>query len=336
MFENLLIVGVGLMGGSLALACKQRGLAKYIVGYGNSQQNMEVALDRGLIDLHARNLAQAAAHADLVVLATSVSLYSELTRELGKSLRASAILTDLGSVKKPAIDAILPYLSGTVIPQFVPAHPIAGTEKSGAANALPDLFFGKRTIITPHAQIAQSAQEKMIKFWEKIGCQVETMEPETHDRIYACVSHVPHLSIYALLLSLGNGLNNEAGAKKFFRIGGSSPEMWRDILLLNKKEVVTAITQYSDYLKTKKSDNLQQAIVGSLVALCGVDRHRAGAGLQGIVEAEHLEQLSTKAGLDAYVKELSHLKQMIADNKSEALLQRLAEARQRYREVFEN
>ncbi len=260
-FNNVTIIGVGLIGGSLAKVLKAAGLADRITGAGRSRESLEQALKLGAIDVISENRARAVDNADLVVLASPVGTFEQVVREIGPRMKSGAILTDVGSVKGDLVRRIEKILPPGV--SYVPGHPIAGKEKYGVAEASESLFRGAKCILTPTQNTDVRAIETMKSLWVAAGAQVLLMDADTHDRVFAAVSHVPHVAAYAMVntvAELNTGTKNYidfsgAGFKDFTRIAASSPEIWRDICLMNGKNIVEILERYEESL-----DKLKKAI----------------------------------------------------------------------------
>lgn len=261
--ERLVIAGVGLIGGSLAMALKAHDAVGEVVGLGRSTANLRVARRRGLIDRAERDPERAARGADLVVLAVPVQAIAPVLGALVPALPAGAIVTDAGSVKAPVVAAV-ERLLGTDAGRFCGSHPIAGTEHSGAAAALPDLLRDQRCVLTPTPATAPAARRRVRALWEAAGMRVEEMPAPAHDRIFALVSHLPHVAAYALVNAVADADRDAGwralayaagGFKDWTRIVRSSPEMWRDICLANRDELLRALDRY-----TEAFDRLRDAI----------------------------------------------------------------------------
>jgi prephenate dehydrogenase len=252
LFERVVIAGVGLIGGSLGMALRRRKLAGEVVGFGRGRPNLEVALAQGAIDRFTQDAAEAATGADLLVLAVPVRSIARVATDLLPHAAAEALVTDAGSVKAPVVAA----LDGVITPPraFVGSHPIAGTEKSGAAAAFPTLFEGERCILTPTASTPASAVRRIGELWQRVGMRVEVMEPGDHDRLLALVSHLPHLAAWALIDAIeGERVGGRdplaysgGGLRDTTRIASSHPEMWRDIFVDNRAECVRAIDELAE------------------------------------------------------------------------------------------
>lgn len=249
-FNKVAIIGVGLIGGSLAKVMKAQMLAGEIIGAGRRRESLEKALQLGVIDRSEVNPASAVDWADLVVLATPVGTFEALVREIAPHLKKGAIVTDVGSVKGSLVKAIEALLPAGV--SFVPGHPIAGRERHGVTEATEVLFQGARCILTPTKRTDRRAMDVVQSLWIAAGATVVEMDPDMHDHVFAAVSHLPHVAAYAMMCSVAElGAGSEqylnfsgAGFRDFTRIAASSPEMWRDICLKNAKNVVDMIDRY--------------------------------------------------------------------------------------------
>jgi len=257
---KLAVVGVGLIGGSLSLALKATGSVGQIVGIGRGRANLDKAMELKVVDSVTQDLAAGVADADVVFLATPVLTLGPVAREAMPHLKPGAILTDGGSVKQAVIDEIEPYLRDDV--HFVPGHPIAGTEYSGAEAAFASLYQGRRCILTPTARTAPTALATVRAMWEAAGCDVVAMEVDKHDRVLAAISHLPHMVAYALVNAVGaydryeeNILEYSAGGfRDFTRIASSDPIMWRDIALTNRAALVEMMAHFERYFGELKDD----------------------------------------------------------------------------------
>jgi prephenate dehydrogenase len=254
LFERVAILGVGLIGGSFALALKEARACGHVAGAGRSAANLEAALERGIIDSIAADAVAAAHGADLVLLAAPVAQFPRLFREVASVLGPKALLTDAGSTKRDVVEAARKNL-GRKLAQFVPAHPIAGAEKSGAGAAAAELFRGRRVILTPLAENSEAAVRKVAEAWSACGARIARMDAEEHDAILGAVSHLPHVLAYALVHELA-GRDDGAqlfayaagGFRDFTRIASSHPEMWRDICLANRDRLLIELKRYGDKL----------------------------------------------------------------------------------------
>ncbi len=250
LFNKVTIIGVGLIGGSLAKVLKGKGLAKEITGAGRGRETLELALGIGVIDRMGQVLSQAVEDADLVVLASPVGAFERIVKEIGPNLKKGAILTDVGSVKGALVKRIEAALPSGV--HYVPGHPIAGKEKHGVAEATLALFHGAKCILTPTITTDPQALEAVKSLWSAAGANVVLMDAEAHDHIFAAVSHLPHAAAFAMVNTVAefsSGSENYisfsgAGFRDFTRIAASSPEMWRDVCLLNGENIIEMIEQY--------------------------------------------------------------------------------------------
>ncbi len=257
---RLTVVGVGLIGGSLALALKEAGVVGEVVGCGRGRPNLEKALELGVIDRYSRNPGDAVRDADVVFLATPVKSFAAVARDLLPGLKPGAVLTDGGSVKGAIIRDLKPLLPDHV--SFVPGHPIAGTEKSGAEAAFATLYQGKRCILTPTEDTAPDALTLVTRMWQATGCEVVSMAAEKHDRILAAISHLPHMVAYSLVNAVGsydhyeeNILEYSAGGfRDFTRIASSDPTMWRDIAETNREALLEMMEQFEVFFAELKAD----------------------------------------------------------------------------------
>jgi prephenate dehydrogenase len=244
MFEQLGLIGCGLMGGSFALAMKRAGLVKRVVGYSKSPSTTERARQMGVIDVEAPSALLAVSGADIVLLAVPVSATEATFKAIRHLITGNMLIMDVGSTKRDVVDAARRVLRDH-IGSFVPAHPIAGKEVSGVDHADPDLYNGKQVILTPIERTQVGHLKRAQELWEAIGCQVQQMAPEAHDAAFAAVSHLPHLIAFALMHGIINQpLGKEflalagPGFRDFTRIAASDPKVWRDILMANRHELV--------------------------------------------------------------------------------------------------
>jgi prephenate dehydrogenase len=258
LFQRVVVIGVGLIGGSFALALKQAKACNQVVGVGRNPANLKLALDRGLIDSAQSDPARAAEGADLVLVASPVGQFPKIFAAVAGALKPGAILTDAGSTKRDVVKAARAALKKK-IGQFVPAHPIAGAEKSGAAAANAELFRGRRVVITPLKENAAEAVEKVTQAWSSCGARCSQMSPDQHDSVFAAVSHLPHFLAYALVHEFNGRKNaNElfsfaaGGFRDFTRIASSHPEMWRDICVANADRLGAELASYTKKLASMK------------------------------------------------------------------------------------
>jgi len=253
--DTLAVVGVGLIGGSLAGALKSSGAVERIVGFGRNPENLQTALDRGFVDSVTTDLAEAVSGADLILLATPVGTLVDLFSQVGAYLKPGAILTDAGSVKAHVVDSARVTL-GSHFAQFVAAHPIAGRERSGAAAADIELFRNHWVVLTPSVETNARAIETVQQMWECVGAKVRLMDTVTHDRILGMTSHLPHAVAYALVAQLDalEGIEDYSsmtagGFLDITRVASSDPVMWRDIFIHNADITADLIADHQAVLK---------------------------------------------------------------------------------------
>ncbi|MDD5112687.1 MAG: prephenate dehydrogenase/arogenate dehydrogenase family protein [Methylobacter sp.] len=270
MFDRLCIIGVGLIGGSIARAARLNGLSQTIVGFGRPEDlaNLQTAKQLGVIDEYYLDLAEAVKNVDCVVIATPVASIKAIFTLLQPLWSAQTIYTDVGSTKGSVL-AAAEQVFGEIPPNLVPAHPIAGAEQSGVEASLDDLFVGKRLIITPTDNTSPQALQAIKTLWEKLGSLVSVMDAKHHDGVLAATSHLPHLLAFALVDMLGRkDEQNEifkyaaGGFRDFTRIASSDPTMWLDICLANRDELIPLIEELKTELgviqKTLQNQNGQQ------------------------------------------------------------------------------
>jgi prephenate dehydrogenase len=260
-FRQVAIVGVGLIGGSFGMILRRKALADQVIGIGRRIENLKTAVAVGAIDRYVVDPLEAVRGADLVVLATPVDTYEQHLREWGHCLAPGAIVSDVGSVKGTLVER-----SEAAMPEgvhFVGAHPIAGKEKTGVAAGSDQLFKGARCILTPTQRTNPEALDRIWRLWEETGSTVLTMDPHLHDQILGAVSHLPHVAAFALMNALTELRDQQVpsldlaghsggGLRDTTRIAASSPEMWRDIFLWNRDNVVSYIDRYMRALEELK------------------------------------------------------------------------------------
>jgi prephenate dehydrogenase len=283
--KKLVIFGVGLIGGSVALALKKAGLSTHIVGVGRTEKSVQNALDLGVIDAAEANIAAACNDADIILIAAPVAQTASILQSIKPHLHSNTVITDAGSTKSDVLTCAKEIL-GEQFSQFVGGHPIAGAEKTGVSAAKADLFIGKNVVLTPHINhdALQGSTDEAFRaskiarvdgMWRTCGAKVCEMPAETHDRIFAAVSHLPHLLAFALVDDIAARPNAEqlfsfaaSGFRDFTRIAGSHPEMWRDISLANKDALLDEISAFE-----KELSQLKQLLV-----------EENGVGLQALFE----------------------------------------------------
>ncbi|MDF1484183.1 prephenate dehydrogenase/arogenate dehydrogenase family protein [Ramlibacter sp. H39-3-26] len=254
MFEQLGLIGCGLMGGSFALALKKAGLVKRVVGYSKSPSTTDRARQLGVIDVEAPSALLAVAGADIVLVAVPVAATEATLKSIKHLVTPQMLVMDVGSTKADVAAAALRALRDQA-GSFVPAHPIAGKEKSGVEHADADLFTGKQIVLTPTQQTTQAKLQQAREVWTALGARVISMPPEAHDAAFAAVSHLPHLLAFALLYSIaGQSYGQDylslagPGFRDFSRIAASEPQMWRDIFLANQDELLEQSKRFQQAL----------------------------------------------------------------------------------------
>ncbi len=269
LLKKLVIFGVGLIGGSVALALKKANLSTHIVGIGRTQESLNEALKLGVIDAAETNIHEACSDADIILIAAPVAQTAGILQSIKPHLHSKTVITDAGSTKSDVLICAKEIL-GEQFNQFVGGHPIAGAERSGVSAAKADLFISKNVVLTPYfnddapqakADKASKASKnaQVAEMWRMCGAQVSEMSAETHDRIFAAVSHLPHLLAFALVDDIAARPNAEqlfsfaaSGFRDFTRIAGSHPEMWRDISLANKEALLGEISAFEKELSQLK------------------------------------------------------------------------------------
>ena len=244
MFEQLGLIGCGLMGGSFALALKRAGLVKRVVGYSKSPSTTERARQMGVIDVEAPSALLAVSGADIVLLAIPVSATEATFKAIRHLVGPTTLIMDVGSTKRDVVDAARRALRENV-GSFVPCHPITGKEVSGVEHADADLYLGRQVILTPIERTLTAQLKSATDVWTALGCHVHQMSPQSHDATYAAVSHLPHLIAFALINGITNQENGKdflalagPGFRDFTRIAASDPQMWRDIMIANREELL--------------------------------------------------------------------------------------------------
>lgn len=251
---TVLLVGVGMIGGSLTLGLKKRNLVGRVIGIGRSRRNLDRAIALGAIDEIAESIVEAAAEADLIVLATPVGAMADLMLKIDSAMKPEAVLTDVGSVKHGVVGEAKDRLRKS-LSQFVPAHPVAGKENSGVGAADPDLYIDHKVAITPLAETSDRAKELVETMWRAVGADVISMGVEEHDRVLAMTSHLPHVLAYAMVHLFSSAKDSEkcyqmaaGGFYDFTRIASSDPVMWRDICKMNQHQLLEHIQGYQNTL----------------------------------------------------------------------------------------
>ena len=253
-FTKVVIFGVGLIGGSFALALRKANAVQEVVGFGRSAETLRQARQLGIIDRAGDDLATELHNADLVLLATPVGQMDAIFSRLAPHLGPDTLVTDGGSTKCNVVDYARARL-GSKLAQFVPAHPIAGAEKSGATAAQSQLYAGKKVVLTPLPENSTAAVARVRKVWELCGAVVSELTPAQHDSVFAAVSHLPHLLSFALVHDIAQREDKDlllsfaaSGFRDFTRIAASSPEMWRDICMANREALMSELLRYANEL----------------------------------------------------------------------------------------
>ena len=261
-FKKLALIGIGLIGSSIALAARRQGLADVIAISTRKAETLEEARELGLGDIYTLDAAEAVRGADLVILCTPVGAYESVMRTIAPALERGAILSDVGSVKGHVVKVLAPLVPEGV--HLIPGHPIAGTEHSGPSAGFAELFAGRWCVLTPGADVDPVQTERLAAFWRAMGSQVETMDAAHHDMVLAITSHIPHLVAYNIVGTVADleaATQSEvikfsaSGFRDFTRIAASDPVMWRDVFLTNRDAVLEMLGRFSEDLSV-----LQRAV----------------------------------------------------------------------------
>jgi len=256
-FRKLALIGIGLIGSSIALAARRQGLVDVISIATRKQETLDEARDLALGDIYTLDAAEAVRGADLIILCTPVGAYESVVTAMAHALEPGAILSDVGSVKGHVVKALAPHVPAGV--SLVPGHPIAGTEHSGPSAGFPELFAGRWCVLTPGGEVDPAQTEKLAGFWRAMGSQVEIMNATHHDMVLAITSHIPHLIAYNIVGTVADleaATQSEvikfsaSGFRDFTRIAASDPVMWRDIFLTNRDAVLEMLGRFSEDLST--------------------------------------------------------------------------------------
>ena len=252
-FDKVTIIGVGLIGASFSLAMKKKGLCGTVCGFGRSRENLVRAKEKGIIDSFGSDAASACKDSDLIMLSTPVGTFLELAKAIAPVLKKGAVVTDAGSVKGRLV-----YNIEKIMPEgvhYIGGHPIAGSDRSGIETSSEELFRNAKCVITPTENSDGSSLQTVTALWESLGSEVIIMTPENHDKVYAAVSHLPHLIAYNIMNTVAeidtSYLNFcGQGFKDTTRIASSSPELWRDICIMNRENLIEMITVFQKNLET--------------------------------------------------------------------------------------
>ena len=262
LFDNVCLIGIGLIGSSLARVIRREGLAARIVACARSDATLDKVMELDLADAVFKDPGEAVQEADLVVISTPISTNGAIAEAIAPHLKPGAIVTDVGSVKQAVIEAIGPHIPAGV--HFVPGHPLAGTEKSGPEAGFATLFQDRWCILTPSDTTDAGAVERVTELWRRAGSNVETMDPDHHDRVLAITSHLPHLIAYTIVgtvFDMESSAQQEVikfsatGFRDFTRIAASDPVMWRDVFMNNREAVLEMLGRFTEDLS-----RLQRAI----------------------------------------------------------------------------
>lgn len=294
MLDKIAIFGVGLIGGSFALALRQAGAVRHVVGVGRRRTSLERALALGIIDEIASSVADAVAGADLVLLAAPVAQTENILREITPLLGASTVVTDAGSTKSDVVAAARKAM-GSKVAQFIPGHPIAGREMNGPDAALAQLYVGKKVVLAALPENAPEHVERVAAAWRSCGATIYRLSPERHDQVFAAVSHLPHLLAYALVDEFARKPNADllfqyaaSGFRDFTRIAGSSPEMWRDITLANRDAMLVELDAYIAQLQRMRA--LVEANDGAALQAVYANARQARENWIGAIESSDKTQ----------------------------------------------
>ncbi|QKV52777.1 prephenate dehydrogenase [Comamonas antarctica] len=294
MFEQLGLIGCGLMGGSFALALKKAGLVKRVVGYSKSPSTTERARQLGVIDVEAPSALLAAAGADIVLLAVPVASTEATLKSIRHLVTPQMLIMDVGSTKADVVQAARSGLRDR-IGSFVPAHPITGKEVAGVEHAEADLYVGSHVVLTPTERTLTVQLEQARRIWQALGCNVHSMSPEAHDATLATVSHLPHLLAFAMMQSVLTQPDADAtlalagpGFRDFTRIAGGNPQIWRDILMANREQVLAQSAQFraalqnlEELMQAGDAQGLQDRLTLASAARAGWRMGAAGSGAAG-------------------------------------------------------
>jgi len=260
-FDTVCIIGLGLIGGSIGLSMKKNNFESKVIGYAKTERTLSRAVERGLVDDAEKNLVKAVNGADLIILATPLSTFKSIIKEIAPFLKKGSIVTDTGSAKFTVLEELKDLIPKDV--EFIPGHPIAGTEESGPDSGFPELFENRWCILTPTKDNSEESIKSIKYFWELLGSKVEIMDALHHDKVLAITSHIPHLIAYNIVGTandLANVTDSEVvkysagGFRDFTRIAASDPKMWSDIFTYNSEAVLEMLDLFSnDLIKLKES-----------------------------------------------------------------------------------
>jgi len=253
LFKKIALIGIGLIGSSIARRVKRDGLAEHVSVTARTQKSLDKVIELGFADTITLNQDDVIENADLIIICSPIGSYSKIINRIKSKLKSGAIISDVGSVKQAVVDKLVPHIPEDV--SLVPAHPVAGTEYSGPESGFPELFEDRWCIITPTPKTDKKSIDQVTNFWKKLGSNVEIMEPSHHDLVMAMTSHLPHLIAYTIVgtaTDLEKSLTNEVikfsagGIRDFTRIAASDPTMWRDVFLNNRDAVLEMLQRFSE------------------------------------------------------------------------------------------
>jgi prephenate dehydrogenase len=297
-FNKILVIGIGLIGASFALALKKAGVVGQVQAWDRNAESLLLAKQLGVIDHVPADLAEAMSDVDLVVLATPVAQTTRILQSILTFLPEHAIISDMGSTKSDVCAAAYQVL-GSRVAQFIPAHPIAGREQNGVQAGLADLFVGKKVVLTPLPENRHEDVTRLEQAWLACGAQIHHLTAQEHDEIFASVSHLPHVLAYALVDDIANKSNSArlfqyaaSGFRDFTRIAGSSPEMWRDICQANRSALLSELAAYTLQLQKIR----QQLENEDYVELSAIFQHAQQARHEWSAAIELAEQARIGGG----------------------------------------
>lgn len=295
MFKQTLIIGLGLLGSSLAQALRKHELSNAVVGCSRSAETVRKALKLGIIEGGSTEPTDFVKESDLIVFCLPMGIYAETAEKISDHLKSNAIITDVGSAKQFVIDEVLPKLSAKQRSLFVPGHPIAGSEKSGPEAGDAGLFAGRKVILTPVEQTNKAICNKVEKMWSDIGAKVSYMSPDEHDEIYANVSHSVQFLAYVYRLAFpGQSKNPDANFQRFFRIAKSNSSIWLDIFNANKDCLLKSLLEFrKSFIEQMDQVNanvrLPKVIANAAIKMAGDDKSYAGNGFKDFTSAAYDE-----------------------------------------------
>lgn len=334
-FKNAGLIGLGLIGGSLARAMKKHNVAENIAGYTNSTASSQRALELDIVDSIANSISEMASICDIIIISTPLSTYENITIEIARNINENCIITDVGSLKMPAINVFNKILPDNIQHNIVPAHPIAGTEKTGVESGFAELFVDKKIILTPTTGTSVNAINLVKRLWQICGGNVEFVDATNHDKIYAEVSHLPQFLAYCYASLLdkhaGNLKITDNNFWKFSRICASDPVIWLDIFILNKENLLTSLNAFTNAMKTTAYKNTSQdincylteilpATISTSLIKCSANQQFAGSGFKDFTSYGMQEITENNPDLlNKFLQEISKLASTITQNNQEKM-----------------